>query len=108
MNACDDLSDLSIWVFEDVATNGWTMKHYVSFQHLTETIITPLQDHHYLVLAIHPDCNMILYVSGWDNTLMAYNIDHEEVHVIQNLGSDCQLPCTPYVPFYSDSWINEH
>ncbi|CAN6312748.1 unnamed protein product, partial [Urochloa humidicola] len=86
MNRGDYANHLSIWVLEDYATEEWTLKHRVSIQRLTEKIITPPTN--YRVITIHPDCNWIIYAAGWDQTLMAYSVDREEVHVIRNLGSD--------------------
>ncbi|KAK8445904.1 hypothetical protein SEVIR_9G406200v4 [Setaria viridis] len=97
---------MSIWVLENYATEDWILKHRVSIRRLTEKIITPPSNYH--VITIHPDCNWILYAAGWDQTLMAYDVDHEEVHVIRNLGSDSSVPYIPYVPLYSGSLTDGH
>jgi hypothetical protein len=34
---------------------------------------------------------------------MAYDMDHDEVHVIQNLRSRSEVSCIPLVPFYAKS-----
>lgn len=98
---------MSIWVLEDYATEDWILKHRVSIRRLTEKIITPPSNYH--VITIHPDCNWILYAAGWDQTLTAYDVDHEEVHVIRNLGSDSLVSTyIPYVPLYSGSLTGGH
>ncbi|CAL4931006.1 unnamed protein product [Urochloa decumbens] len=102
MNQGGYATHLSIWVLEDYATEEWILKHRVSIQRLTEKIITPPSN--YTGITIHPDCNWILYAAGWDETLMAYNVDREEVHVIRNLGSDSLVSSyVPYIPLYSGS-----
>ncbi|KAF8721028.1 hypothetical protein HU200_023440 [Digitaria exilis] len=97
---------MSIWVLENYAFEHWTLKHRVSVQRLTEKIIPPPSS--YRLVTIHPHCNWILYSAGWDQTLMAYNVDRGEVHVIRNLGSDCLMPYFPYVPLYSGSLTDGH
>ena len=55
-----------------------------------------------------PGLRLIFYVAGKDNTLMKYDIDLKEVHVIRNLGSDCcREAFLAYVPLYLDT-LEEH
>lgn len=100
INECYFDTDIAIWVLEDYAADEWTVKHRVSIQRLTENIAAPTGSKWYNLITIHPHCNWILYVTGCDKTLMAYDMERDEVHVIQNLHTDCILPCIPYVPFY--------
>ncbi|PVH35063.1 hypothetical protein PAHAL_7G096800 [Panicum hallii] len=100
INECYFDTDIAIWFLEDYAADEWVLKHRVSIQLMTENIATPARSGCYNLITIHPHCNWILYVTGCDKTLMAYDMERDEVHVIQNLGSGCILPCIPYVPFY--------
>ena len=56
-------------------------------------------DQDYKVIAVHLQCNLIFFVFGWDNTLMAYEMDRREVRIIRNLGHDSWGSYLPYVPF---------
>ncbi|CAN6242212.1 unnamed protein product [Urochloa humidicola] len=102
INECCFDSDVSIWVLEDYAADKWILKHWLSIQQLTENITTPPESRHSSFITVHPHCNWRLYVTGCDETLMAYDMDHDKVHVLQNLGSDCILGCISYVPFYGN------
>ena len=65
-------------------------------------------DQDYKVIAVHLQCNLIFFVFGWDNTLMAYEMDRREVRIIRNLGHDSWGSYLPYVPFFSESLADEH
>jgi len=107
MTWCYNGRDLSIWVLEHYAVDGWVLKRQVTVQQLTEKISSP-NGCYYLLITNHPDCNWILYVTGLESTLMAYDMDRNEVHVIQNLGSRCVMSCIPYVPSYATSLTDGH
>ncbi|XP_039785517.1 F-box protein At5g07610-like isoform X2 [Panicum virgatum] len=101
-----DFFKLSIWFLEDHGTNEWTLKHSVR---------TPLLfgrkklrfEFDYTVITIHPECNLIYFVYGWDKTLMAYEMDRKEVRVIRNLGHDCSVTYFPYVPLFLEALEDE-
>ncbi|KAL6888570.1 hypothetical protein ACP4OV_009596 [Aristida adscensionis] len=96
----DDALAMLIWVLEDYGK--WTLKHTVrSLKLLERRNLCPYPDVYKLV-AVHPDCNMMFFVFGADNTLMAYQMDRREVRVICNLGPDCFPPYLPYVPFFGE------
>ncbi|XP_052163159.1 uncharacterized protein LOC127780280 [Oryza glaberrima] len=96
-----DIFKLSIWFLEDYDTNNWILKHTVSSLDLFEGKNYRL-DFEYQVIAVHPECNLIFFVYGLDNTLMAYEMDRKEVRVIRNLGHDYCWPYLPYVPLFSE------
>ncbi|KAL6893541.1 hypothetical protein ACP4OV_007639 [Aristida adscensionis] len=108
INECDYESDLSIWVLEDYTTDQWILKHHVSIQKLCEKRLRPYGIESYHVITVHPDCNLILYSAGAENTLMAYDIDRKEAYAIRKLGRKCWLPCIPYIPLYSESLTHGH
>ncbi|CAN6284214.1 unnamed protein product [Urochloa humidicola] len=98
---------LSVWILEDYGTDKWVLKHTVSTLFLFGG--KKLQfDLDYKVIAVHPECNLIFFVFGWDHTLMAYEMDRREVHVIRNIGHDAWDPYLPYVPFFSESLADKH
>ncbi|CAN6242209.1 unnamed protein product [Urochloa humidicola] len=102
MTLCYYERDLSVWVLEDYGADEWVLKCQVTDRQLTEKISQP--ESYYELITIHPDCNWILYVTGLESMLMAYDMDRNEVHVIQNLGSGSVL--LPYVPFYAE-WFTD-
>ncbi|CAL4943351.1 unnamed protein product [Urochloa decumbens] len=108
INECDYENDLSIWVLQDYATDDWILKHHVSIQRLCEKVMNPYRSRFYHVITVHPDSNLILYIAGQENTLMAYHVGREEAWVIKNLGSKCQPQYIPYTLFYTESLTNTH
>nr|CAB3495488.1 unnamed protein product [Digitaria exilis] len=97
-----DSSKLSIWILEDHGGHEWTLKHSVRIQFLFRK--KNLQfDFDYKVIAFHPECNLIYFVYGSDNTLMAYEMDRKEVRVIRNLGDEWLELCLPYVPWFGEA-----
>ncbi|KAL6605774.1 hypothetical protein ACP70R_041427 [Stipagrostis hirtigluma subsp. patula] len=98
----DDPFKLSVWILQDNGTNKWVRKHTVSTLRLFGRKKMQF-DLGYKVIAVHPECNLVFFVYGWDNTLMAYEMDRREVRVIRNLGHECSDPYLPYVPLFSDS-----
>ncbi|CAN6289021.1 unnamed protein product [Urochloa humidicola] len=101
-----DASKLSIWILKDYDTHEWTLKHSVRKVFLFRR--KNLQfDMDYNVIAVHPECNLIYFVYGWDTTLMAYEMDRKEVRIIRNLGHDCSTSFLPYVPLFSEALADE-
>ena len=101
-----DALKLSIWILEDHGTNEWTLKHSVRTPLLFPEK-NPRLLFEYTVITVHPECNNLIYfVYGRDNTLMAYEMDHKEIHVICNLGHH-MLPCLSYVPLFSEALADE-
>ncbi|CAN6294567.1 unnamed protein product [Urochloa humidicola] len=101
-----DASKLSVWILEDHGTHEWTLKHSVRELLLFQQ--RNLQfDFDYRVIAVHPECNLIYFVYGWDKTLMAYEMDRKEVRVIRNLGHDSLETFLPYVPLFSEALADE-
>ncbi|KAF0905242.1 hypothetical protein E2562_003845 [Oryza meyeriana var. granulata] len=97
-----DIFKLSIWILEDYDTDNWILKHTVSSMKLFGGKKYRL-DFDYQVIAVHPECNLIFFVYGWHNILMAYEMDRREVRVIRNLGHDSCWPYLPYVPLFSET-----
>ncbi|KAG0550547.1 hypothetical protein BDA96_01G347600 [Sorghum bicolor] len=103
----NEANKLSVWILEDYSTDKWTVKYKISTLGLFGGKKLRF-DFDYQVIAVHPECNLVFFVYGWDNTLMAYEMDRREVRVIRNLGHDSNGPYLPYVPFFSDSLAEEH
>ncbi|KAF8698426.1 hypothetical protein HU200_035165 [Digitaria exilis] len=98
----DDASKLSIWTLEDHDTHQWILKHSVGILFLFGQGNLEF-DLDYTVVTCHPECNLIYFVYGRDNTLMAYEMDRKEVCVIRNLGDECLEFCLPYVPWFEEA-----
>uniref|UniRef100_A0A0E0I1N6 F-box protein At3g26010-like beta-propeller domain-containing protein n=1 Tax=Oryza nivara TaxID=4536 RepID=A0A0E0I1N6_ORYNI len=98
----NDIFKLSIWFLEDYDTDNWILKHTMSSMKLFGGKKYRL-DSSYQVIAVHPECNLIFFVYGWHNTLMAYEMDRKEVRAIRKLGHESRQPYLPYVPMFSES-----
>uniref|UniRef100_A0A0E0LLN5 F-box domain-containing protein n=1 Tax=Oryza punctata TaxID=4537 RepID=A0A0E0LLN5_ORYPU len=101
----NDIFKLSIWILEDYNTDNWILEHTVSSLRLFGGKKYRF-GFDYLMIAVHPECNLIFFVYGWDNTLMSYEIDRKEVRVIRNLGHDSSDPYLSYVPLFYESFAD--
>ncbi|BAF21782.1 F-box protein At5g49610 [Oryza sativa Japonica Group] len=101
----DDIFKLSIWILEDYDTDNWILKHTVSSLRLFGGKKYQF-GFDYQIIVVHPECNLIFFVYGWDKTLMAYEMDRKEVRVIRNLGHDSSDPYLPYVPLFYESFAD--
>ncbi|KAL6909925.1 hypothetical protein ACP4OV_001584 [Aristida adscensionis] len=86
---------LTVHILQD---DKWVLKHRVS----TELLFGwkgLRSDIDYKVIAVHPECNLVFFVYGRDNTLMAYEMDRREVRVIRNLRYSSRLSsvCPPFL-----------
>ncbi|PUZ40482.1 hypothetical protein GQ55_9G427400 [Panicum hallii var. hallii] len=87
-----DAFKLSIWILEDHGTNEWTLKHAVRTQLLfRRKNLRFAWD--YTMITVHPECNLIYFVHGRDNTLMAH---------------ECSEPYLPYDPLFLEALADEH
>ncbi|CAL4899154.1 unnamed protein product [Urochloa decumbens] len=103
-NVDDMVGDkLAIWVLEDKDSEEWTLKHTVRFKHLVGSKRVQFGFFDFIVVAIHPDCNMVFFVFGPERTLMSYDMDSREVSIISNLGYNEIEHFLPYVPLLSKS-----
>ncbi|TVU20781.1 hypothetical protein EJB05_30377, partial [Eragrostis curvula] len=93
---------LVIWVLEDSNSEKWTLKHTVSFIRLVRKYHVRFGFDEFIVVAIHPDRNMVFFVFGRGKKLMSYDMDSREVHMISHLGQNC-YGYLPYVPLFSES-----
>uniref|UniRef100_K4A1L7 Uncharacterized protein n=1 Tax=Setaria italica TaxID=4555 RepID=K4A1L7_SETIT len=93
---------LSIWgVLEDYDAEEWVLKHNVSFLQLfgTKNYVSPF---HYVVVAFHPDRNLVFFVDQWEHKLIAYDLDSREVCVLCTLGQ-VRSCMTLYFPCFESS-----
>jgi hypothetical protein len=104
-----DPSKLSIWILEDHGTHEWTLKHSVRKLFLfRKNNLRFFWD--YTLIKVHPECNLIYFVYGRYATLVAYEMDREEVRVIRNLGRENYIDFAsilPYVPLFSEALADE-
>ncbi|OEL23181.1 hypothetical protein BAE44_0015802 [Dichanthelium oligosanthes] len=85
-NVDDMVGDkLAIWVLEDKDSEEWTLKHTVSFEHLVRTKHVYFGLHDFIVVAIHPDRNMVFFVFGIEKRLMSPPLDSGKVGIIHKL-----------------------
>nr|CAB3495490.1 unnamed protein product [Digitaria exilis] len=97
-----DASKLSIWILKDHAAHEWTPKHSVRIQFLFPEKDIEI-NMNWTLITFHPECNLIYFVYGWDDTLIAYEMDRKEVRVIRKLGNECSGPYLPYVPLFTEA-----
>ena len=78
------MSQLSVWILEDYATNKWTLKHTVStLKGFGKTNIKfgyMDYDLSYTAITVHLEWNLIFFV-GAERTIIAYDMDQRKVHV---------------------------
>ncbi|BAS92181.1 Os05g0139300 [Oryza sativa Japonica Group] len=102
-----DSSILSVWTLDDYCSRQWSFKYNISTSQLFGWTNMRLE-RKYNLIAIHPDCNMIFYVSRDEgqNTLLSYDMDRGEINSICNIRDPFWNPwdpCLPYVPVFMES-----
>ena len=74
-----------MWILVDYGTDNWSLKHVVDikelFGHMNIKVGSELCDEEYRVNIVHLEWNFIFLV-GKDRTLIAYDMDRRNVHVI--------------------------
>lgn len=97
----DGVVQLVVYVLENYRSQEWILKHSTDASYIFgETEIDLIQGFEWV--AMHPDRNMIFITVGWDNTLVSYDMDHQKVQEICDLGGDEDPRYLPYVPLYSE------
>ena len=80
-----NMSQLSVWILEDYASDKWTLKHTIStlkvFRKTSIKFGFVDYDSAYTAITVHPDWNLIFFV-GAKRTIIAYDMDRRKVHVI--------------------------
>ena len=86
-----NMSQLSVWILEDYATNKWTLKYTVSTQKVFGKTIIQFgyvdYDLDYTVITVHPKWNLIFFV-GAKRRIIAYDMEQRKVNVIPS-SVDC-------------------
>ncbi|XP_047057212.1 F-box protein At5g07610-like [Lolium rigidum] len=91
---------LAVYVLENYQSREWILTHSVETSYLFGGVDVQL-DVDFCWIAIHPDCNLVFFTVGCDNTLVCYNMDRRQVKVISNLeGGNWRY--LPYVPSYAE------
>ncbi|CAN6357161.1 unnamed protein product [Urochloa humidicola] len=98
-----EMTALSIWVLHDYDAGEWVLKHSVTFLQLFGRMSCQVQDD-YSVVAIHPDRSLIFFFQHWDQKLISYDMDSQEVCTLCTLGVGCQT-ILPYVPYFAESSV---
>ncbi|KAM0828107.1 hypothetical protein ACQ4PT_067766 [Festuca glaucescens] len=92
---------LVVYVLENYQSKEWVLTHSVETSYLFGGGIDVCLDVDFYWIAIHPDCNLVFFTAGCDNTLMCYNMDRRQVKVISNLEGG-MWRYLPYVPLYAE------
>jgi F-box interacting protein len=97
---------LSVWVLEDYGREQWIHKHTVNTWHLLFGQNLAPSPYYIEGIAIHPELNLIFFLSGKPKHLVSYNMDSKTVHDICTLGDNFVHPCLPYIPCFS-GWLSD-
>jgi hypothetical protein len=96
---------ISVWILEDysaVTAGQWNFKYNISTSQLFGEVDL-MMERDYSLIAIHPEANVVFFVSKFEDLLISYDMDQAKVCVICNLTEPmCGtfLPYLPYVPFF--------
>ncbi|RLN25094.1 F-box protein [Panicum miliaceum] len=88
-------NQLSVWALGANGNEQWALEH-------TANITQLLGRHHrsrykfYVLVAAHPERNLIFLTGGLRDELMSYDMDKQEVHTICTLQEYFLAPCFPY------------
>jgi hypothetical protein len=93
---------MSIWVLEDYDTQAWILKHNVSSLQFFELLSHPIKD--FDIMAIHPDHNSFILVQHWNQKLVSYNMDTQELRGLCTLEKG-YVVITPYIPCFLESSV---
>ncbi|CAN6212012.1 unnamed protein product [Urochloa humidicola] len=94
---------LSVYIIEDQDSKEWTLKHNVSKRDLLfepwKRLIRPT----YYIAGFHPDGDLIFFYDRTQKTLISYNMNRSDWHVVCALEDfeHAHHPFYPYVPWYS-------
>ncbi|CAN6329982.1 unnamed protein product [Urochloa humidicola] len=102
-DSTSEMTALSIWVLDHYDAEEWVLKHSVTFLQLFGRMSCQVQDD-YSVVAIHPDRNLIFFFQHWDQKLISYDMDSQEVCTLCTLGVGCKT-ILPYVPYFAESSV---
>ncbi|KAM3310193.1 hypothetical protein ACQJBY_031091 [Aegilops geniculata] len=100
----ENSQEVSIWCRENYDSDEWTLKHRVNNNQLLNARGT-VYDYDYYIISCHPDRSLICYTNNRDNTLMVYDTEREEAHVLCSIGRGSLISCFPYVALFSDSSV---
>ncbi|RCV24804.1 hypothetical protein SETIT_5G115700v2 [Setaria italica] len=94
---------ISVWILEDYSAGQWIFKYNISTSQLFGEVDL-MMERDYSLIAIHPEANVVFFVSNSEDILMSYDMDQGKVRVICCSQSLCItrtfLPYLPYVPFF--------
>ncbi|KQJ99615.1 hypothetical protein BRADI_3g44280v3 [Brachypodium distachyon] len=93
---------LVVYVLEAYGSQEWKLKHSAEASSIFQGRTSVDLMWSFKWMSIHPECNLIFFIAGWDNTLMSYDMDRQQVHVIRILGHDVESQYLPYIPLYSE------
>ena len=84
-------NQLSVWALGANGNEQWTLEHSVNITHLLGR---------HMLVAAHPERNLIFLTGGLRDELMSYDMDKKEVHAICTLQEYFLAPCLPYIPCF--------
>ncbi|XP_037419401.1 F-box protein At5g65850-like [Triticum dicoccoides] len=96
--AISSVNEVELWCLKDCDSKEWVLKHTSSIDKLMGMTVK-----NYRVIGIHPDCDTIFLVPCRGHTLIAYDMQHQEVGCILDLEKNSTQRFLPYVPLFSES-----
>ncbi|CAO2174577.1 unnamed protein product [Urochloa humidicola] len=92
-------NQLSVWALGPNGHEQWALEHTAN---ITQLLGRRQRGTHefYILIAAHPECNLLYLTGGLHNELMSYDMDKKEVHAICTLQEYFLAPCLPYIPCF--------
>uniref|UniRef100_K4AI96 Uncharacterized protein n=1 Tax=Setaria italica TaxID=4555 RepID=K4AI96_SETIT len=72
---------ISVWILEDYSAGQWIFKYNISTSQLFGEVDL-MMERDYSLITIHPEANVVFFVSNSEDLLMSYDMDRGKVRVI--------------------------
>ncbi|CAO2209035.1 unnamed protein product [Urochloa humidicola] len=92
-------NQLSVWALGANSNEQWTLEHTANITQLLGRQHRSRYEF-YILIAAHPERNLIFFTGGLHGELMSYDMDKQEVHAICALQGYFMAPCLPYIPCF--------
>ncbi|CAO2185588.1 unnamed protein product [Urochloa humidicola] len=92
-------NQLSVWALGANSNEQWTLEHTANITQLLGWQHRSRYEF-YILIATHPERNLIFFTGGLRGELMSYDMDKQEIHAICTLLEYFVAPCLPYIPCF--------
>ncbi|CAL4977750.1 unnamed protein product [Urochloa decumbens] len=94
-------NQLSVWALGTKSNEQWTLEHTANITQLLGRLHRSRYEF-YILIATHPERNLIFFTGGLHGELMSYDMDKQEINAICTLQEYFMAPCLPYIPCFVD------